>query len=130
MSAVEDLQAAMLALPQAELPTESLFHAGMYLRAVEMPADGLIVGKVHKCAHFLFLASGTLRIGQDTFHAPRVIPSNPGTKRALYAVTDCLFFTIHRTDTTDVASAEAEMVEPDETSPFLVGNKLPEKALT
>ncbi len=131
---VQALQDAMLKLPQFEPPTSHTFHAGMYLRAVEQPAGSTVVGALHKVPHFFYLAVGCLAVVdgevEEIIHAPRLLCTEPGAKRALFAVSDCLYFTIHRTDTTDVESAEDEMVEPDPSSPFLVGNKLPRKELT
>ena len=55
---------------------------------------------------------------------PAVIVSRPGTQRALAAVEDCTYLTVHRTEETDLDAVEADLVEPDPTSPFGVGNKL------
>lgn len=131
---VQALQDAMLKLPQFEPPTSHTFHAGMYLRAMEMPAGSTVVGKVHKVAHFFILSMGSLAVVdgevEEIIHAPRMLCTEPGAKRALYAITDCLMFTVHRTDTTDVEAAEDEMVEPEPASPFLTGNRLPQKEIT
>jgi hypothetical protein len=122
------LKTAMLALPQSEALTRDFFHGGMYVRAVEAVATTTIVGKLHKRPHLFFLAAGSVAMvdgdNSEIFHAPRMLQSEPGAQRAIHALTDCLFFTIHATETTDTASAEAEMVEPDPDSPFGIGNTL------
>lgn len=135
---VEMLQARMLALPELyyEPVTTHAFHAGMYCRQVWRAADVTIVGKVHKQEHFYYIVHGTVIVttddGVERITGPRLLCSKPGTKRAVYAETDALCMTFHRTDALTVEEAEAELVEPDESSPFLVGNKLDtkEKALT
>jgi hypothetical protein len=60
---------------------------------------------------------------------PRVLPSVPGTKRALFAVTDAVYMTVHRTDQVTIAAVEDEVVEADSTSPFTFGNILKAKEL-
>ncbi len=127
--AIDRLQAAMLEHPQVELETGHLFHHGTYCRMLWRPAGCLIVGKRHLKDHVYIVLSGTVRIGQDEHTGPKLIPCKAGTKRAVYAVTDALCVTFHETDATDVEAAEADLVEPDETSPFLPGNRLPVKEI-
>jgi hypothetical protein len=119
---IEDLQAAAAKLPQCELLTEHYFADGMYCRSLFRSADTLIVGKVHKAEHFYIIASGTVTIVGDghkeTVTGPRVFVSKPGTKRAVYAVTDATTMTVHRTDETDLEKIEAELIEEDETAMF------------
>ena len=125
---VQALQEEILKQPQVELPTEHIFHGGMYCRQVWQPAGTIIVGKVHKKEHFFMVVSGcvAVSVGEEAqeIRAPFLLTSHPGDKRAIYAITDTLYMTIHRTDETDVAAAEDELVEYDPTCPFLVGNKL------
>ena len=125
---VEALQAAMLELPQYEPPTEHVFHGGMYCRQVTIPAGCTIVGKKHKQDHLFMVVSGEVRIVDDgqaqTLTAPAVLQSKTGVKRAIYAITDTVFLTVHATPAKDVEQAEQMLVEPDENSPFTIGNKL------
>src|ERR1043165_3701116 len=125
---IERLQSEMLKLPQYEPLTTHIFHGGMYCRQVWRAADVWIVGKVHKKEHFYFIVHGTVQVttddGVQRITGPHLLCSKPGTKRAIYSETDALCVTFHRTDATTVEEAEAEMVEPDETSPFLPGNVL------
>jgi len=130
MSPILALKSEMLKHEQIELPTEHIFHGGMYCRQMFQPAGTIVLGKVHRSAHFFQVVSGTLQIGTECVEAPCLMTCEPGVQRALYALTDALYMTIHRTDATTVEQAEAELVEPDPDSPFLVGNTLPKKALT
>lgn len=132
---VEALQEAMLAFPQAELQSAHDFHGGMYLRQVMIPAGHTVVGKKHKRPHFFIVATGSLMISHKgepaTRHdAPYIHLSEPGTKRALYALADSLVFTVHATKAKTVKSAAAVMVEPDCSSPFLADNTLRREMLT
>jgi hypothetical protein len=55
---------------------------------------------------------------------PHVVQSKPGTKRAVYAVTDALCMTFHVTEATTVEEAEATLVEVDPTSMYSLGNRV------
>ncbi len=127
--AIVALQAAMAGLPQAELPTEHFFADGMYCRFLPRPAGTLIVGKVHRKEHFYIVCCGTVRVTNGEGAArditgPAVIVSQPGTKRAVLALTDATCLTVHRTDSTDLDDIEAELIEPDEAALFDARNNL------
>jgi hypothetical protein len=124
---VERVQEAVSKLPQYEPRTTHRFHAGMYCREVWREAGVLVVGKVHKKEHFYLIVSGTVCISDgigepQRFTGPHLIASAPGTKRAVYAETDVLCMTFHRTDATTVEAAEAELVEEDEAAMYGSGN--------
>lgn len=125
---VKDLQSEMLKMPQYQPETRHYFHGGMYCREVLHPEGVLIVGCVHKKEHFFVLSSGLLRIidddGAKEITGPTVICSKPGTKRAAYALTDCVIMTFHRLESTTLEEAEIELIEPDNGKAFDVGNIL------
>ena len=126
---IEQLQAEMVKMPQAELQTEHYFsESGMYCRKVFRPAGTLIVGKVHKHHHLFLCAMGEIiawtENGMKRLQAGDVVESKPGTKRVTLAVTDAIGMTVHRTDKTDLDEIEAELVELEETSMFDSGNNL------
>ena len=125
---VNALQAELSKLPQYEPTTENHFHGGMYCREVFRHAGVLVVGKVHKKEHFYMIAQGTVLIttddGAKRVTGPALLMSMPGTKRAVYAETDALCFTFHRTDAMTVENAEADLVEEDPDSMFEAGNKI------
>ena len=125
---VDALQKAISKHEQYEPETTHTFHGGMYCREVFRVAGALIVGKVHKKEHFYYVVHGTVLIttdsGAEEVTGPRLICSKPGTKRAVYAVTDALCVTFHRTDTATVADAENELVEFDPDAMFGHSNML------
>lgn len=126
---VDVLQQELSKLPQYEPETRHFFHGGMYCREVFRPAGVLIVGAVHKKEHFYLVVSGTVAITDGEGHVqevagPRLFLSNPGTKRAVYAITDALCMTFHATDAVSVEQAEKELVEADPNSMFSVGNRI------
>ena len=125
---IDRLQAEMAQMPQAELETEHFFSPGMYLRRVYRPAGTLIVGKVHKKAHFFLCAKGEIiawtETGMKRLQAGDVVESQPGTKRVTLSVTDSIGVTVHLTDKTDLDEIEQELVEPDDLALFDSSNKL------
>jgi len=128
---VAALKTALLQQPQIELPTTHTFHGGMYCRQVWRPAGAVIVGKVHKREHFYMVVAGTVSVTTDegvvTITGPHLLCSRPGTQRAVYAETDALCMTIHRTDATDIEAAETDLVEDEPDSAFTTGNILKQK---
>lgn len=122
---INRLQAEMMSHPQYEPVTKHRFHGGMYCREVWRAADVMIVGKVHRKEHFYMIVSGTVLIttddGAQRITGPALLESMPGTKRAVYAETDALCMTFHRTDALTLEDAEVELVE-EEISMFGPGN--------
>ena len=125
---VDALQKAISQFEQYEPETKHTFHGGMYCREVFRVAGALIVGKVHKKEHFYYVVHGTVLITTDSgaqeVTGPRLICSKPSTKRAVYAVTDALCVTFHRTDSDTVDDAENELVEIDPDAMFGHSNML------
>ena len=131
---VELLQQELLKLPQYEPQTDHYFHGGMYCRKVFRHAGVLVVGKVHKKEHFYLILSGTVQItdgdgNAEEFTGPHLFLSKPGTKRAVYAITDAVTMTFHATDATDIEQAESQLVEEDPDSMFSLGNRLKNKQI-
>lgn len=128
---VQRLQTEMAKLPQAQLETRHYFADGMYCREIPRPKHTVIVGKIHKREHFYMVISGSVAVYQDSgepkvLHAPAILISKPGTKRAVVALTDAVCCTVHRTENTDLDLIEAELIEPEEISLFDARNELKE----
>lgn len=126
---VETLQQALAELPQYEPETKHYFHGGMYCREVFRHAGVLVVGAVHKKEHFYLIVSGTVQITDGNGIAqevtgPYLFQSKPGTKRAVYAMTDAICMTFHATAATTIEEAETELVEADPNSMYSLGNKV------
>ena len=131
---VDVLQAEISKHPQYEPPTEHIFHGGMYCREVFRHAGVLVVGAVHKKEHFYLIVSGTVAItdGEGNVQevtGPHLFQSKPGTKRAVYAVTDALCMTFHAIEATSVEEAEAELVEVEPDSMYSLGNQVKHKEI-
>jgi len=123
---VEVLQAEVSKLPQYEPLTKHYFHGGMYCREVFREGGVLVVGAVHKKEHFYLIVSGTVAIttddGVEEVTGPHLFMSKPGTKRAVYAVTDALCMTFHAIEAKTVEEAEAELVEEEPNNMYSHGN--------
>lgn len=134
LSKVQALQVELLKMPQYEPVTRHTFHGGMYCREVFRHAGVLVVGKVHKKEHFYLIVGGTVAITTDDgvqhVTGPQLLCCKPGTKRAVYAETDALCMTFHRVDSATIEDAEAELVENEETSMYLPGNKIRHEVLS
>lgn len=131
---VETLQQELSKLPQYEPQTKHYFHGGMYCREVFRHAGVLVVGAVHKKEHFYLIVSGTVAItdGEGNVQevtGPHLFQSKPGTKRAVYAVTDALCMTFHAIEATSVEEAEAELVEVELDSMYSLGNQVKHKEI-
>lgn len=126
---IDRLQAELSKLPQFEPETKHYFHGGMYCREVFRPAGALIVGRVHKKEHFYYVVSGTVAITDgsgavEEVTGPKLFLSKPGTKRAVYALTDAICVTFHATDAKILANVESELVEEEPDALFDANNRL------
>ena len=132
---INKLQEAAAKLPQAQLFTEHFFIPGVYVRWLFRPADTLIVGKIHRKEHMYLVCSGEVTVVgpgyKERIVGPKMIISKPGTKRAVYAHTDAVCLTIHRTDETDLDKIEKELIEDDPDAMYDAYNhlKLDQKVL-
>jgi hypothetical protein len=131
---VDALQSELSKLPQYEPETKHYFHGGMYCREVFRHAGVLVVGAIHKKEHFYIIVSGTVVItdGEGNVQevtGPHLFQSKPGTKRAVYAITDTLCMTFHAIEATTIEEAEAELVEVDPDSMYSLGNQVKHKEI-
>jgi quercetin dioxygenase-like cupin family protein len=108
----------------AELPnqlkeediTSHYFADGVYLREMFMPEGSVVVGKIHRTKHLTIIASGTVQITTDEgvkeLTGPSVFVSEPGAKKAIYALTDATLMNPHPTEETDLDRIEDEFIAP------------------
>lgn len=128
------LQTELSKMPQYQPETRHYFHGGMYCREVFRHAGVLVVGAIHKKEHFYLIVSGTVAItdGQGNVQevtGPCLFQSKPGTKRAVYAITDALCMTFHAVDAITVEQAEAELIETEIDSMYSFGNQVKHKEI-
>jgi quercetin dioxygenase-like cupin family protein len=88
---------------------------GVYVRAIYIPKDYILTGKIHKHECINIMSKGLLAIsdGNGTYNTLRpgdIFNSPAGTKRAGYAVEDTIYVTVHRTDETEIDAIEDYLV--------------------
>ena len=94
-------------------PLRHFFADGCYIREIFNPAGEVIITKIHKVSHPFFLMKGTMSIltedGEQQISAPFYSITKAGTKRLIYAHTDCVFITVHATYKTDIEEIEKDI---------------------
>ena len=98
-------------------PLRHFFADGCYIREIFNPAGELLVTKTHKISHPFFLLQGQMSIlsedGEKQISAPFYSITKAGTKRVIYAHTDCIFVTVHVTDKTDIKEIEKDIIQEE-----------------
>jgi len=96
---IDALEAAMMLMPDVDIPIKHLFVKGMYVRQMEAPAGSLITSKIHKTQHPFTLSKGKLsvKVGDDwqEVTAPYTGVTQPGTRRVAIVLEDCVWTTYH-----------------------------------
>ena len=96
--------------------TKHHFSDGIYLRELFIPAGVVVTGKIHRSRHLTIIVSGTVRITTDhgvkEITGPAVFDSEPGIKKAAYAVTDVVLMNPHPTESTDLKEIEHKFIAP------------------
>ena len=114
---IQNLQDIFLAYDQVDCPLVHHFAPGVYAREIRVPAGTIVIGKIHIHAHLNIISKGSgfvaTETGREYFNAPYTFTSQVGTKRAVHAITDVIWTTIHLTEKTDLAEIEAEIIAPD-----------------
>ena len=117
ISKIMALEAALLALPQVDIPLKHTFCGGMYARAAFMKKGETVTGAFHKQANLNIMVSGDITVVTDEGGARltgfNIVPSKAGVKRAAHVHEDTIWITILRTDLTDVAEVERLLVTTD-----------------
>jgi len=93
------------------MPLTHKFAEGVYVREIFIPKGYVLTGKIHKHSHPNFLMKGEVIVvteqgGQEHLKAPLSIISQPGTKRAIMALEDTVWITVHVTNETDLEKIE------------------------
>ena len=100
-------------------PLTHNFTDGIYTREIRIPAGTMLTGKIHKHEHPNVLLSGEVLMvtehgGKEHVIGPKLMFSKPGTKRALYAITDLHWITFHHNpgNTQDLEKLENNIIAP------------------
>jgi len=108
------LEKCLKEMPQIDLPVKHYHIDGVYVRELFIPKGAVLTGKIHNTEHISILSQGEIMLvsekGTFSRKAPYTVVDAPGTKRAGYAVTDCTFINVMRSDKLTIEELEEELV--------------------
>lgn len=100
-----------------DLPINSSFSDGVYLRTIFMPRGSIVVGKKHKTKHFNIVHTGSADVWVNDKHmvikAPYIFESEEDVRKILYIHEDMYWSTVHATDLKDENEIEKLIIEED-----------------
>ena len=111
---VQALEAALLDLPQVEVQTQHVFHAGLYGRTITMPPGAVLTGALIKRSTLLIVAGHCHMFGADgarILQGYHVLPASAGRKQAFHAIEATSMTMLFATDATTVEEAEREFTD-------------------
>jgi len=112
------LQDIIKDMPQVTGETRHHFSDGMYARELFIPAGTVVVGALHKSQHLYMVVKGKCKVSSQyetvKIEAPYIGETIPGTKRVIYAETDCVWIGFFPTQLTDIDEIEAALIKPEE----------------
>lgn len=116
---IEQVEAAMLNLPQADCPLVHRFAPGLYIRELTVPAGVFVVAHKQRTRHLNIVLSGKFIMeGLDgnlqEMNAPLFFVAEPGRKTG-YALTTVVWQNIYATDETDIDKLEEMLLDKSET---------------
>ena len=101
-------------------PIDEKYGCCTYAREMFIPKNTVIIGKIHRHQHLNFITKGKVVVatefGEKNFEAPCTFISEVGLKRAVYALEDTLWTTVHMTEhkgEENLDKMEAEVIAPD-----------------
>jgi hypothetical protein len=99
------------------LPLKHSFAEGAYVREIFIPKGTVLTGKIHKHSHPNFLLKGEVIVvtehgGREHLKAPMSMISKAGTNRAIFALEDTVWVTVHVTNETDLKKIEDYVIAP------------------
>ena len=100
------------------MPLKHSFAEGVYVREIFIPKGMVLTGKIHRHSHPNFLMSGEVLVvtefgGREHLKAPLSMISKAGTKRAIIALEDTVWITVHVTSETDLEKIEGYVIAPN-----------------
>lgn len=101
-----------------QCPLTHHFAPKVYGREILLPAGSDVVGKIHRHAHLNVIVKGRALVatefGSHEVKAGDIFVSDPGTKRAVHAIEDTVWMTIHpnEADTQDLEQIEEYVIAP------------------
>lgn len=110
-----EIEKQLLALPQVQIKTQHILHAGMYSRTIVIPAGVVLTGALIKIATLLTIAGDVLvSRGDDEgvrITGTAVLPASAGRKQAFITYADTTVSMVFPTKAKTVEAAEAEFTD-------------------
>ena len=116
------LQDLMMDMPEEDkfdldALTQHFFAPGVYARMFFIEKDSVVVGKLHKTEHLNIICKGKCSVSTEDgpliLEGPCIVNSRPGIKKAVFALEDTTWITIHVTDETDLDKIEKQVIAKD-----------------
>lgn len=105
---------------QANCPLKHTFTPGLYAREIFVPAGTIVVTKIHKHEHPVFILRGDCTVYSNDgtlkrITAPCMMVTPAGTKRAVYVHEDTVWVTVHSNvdNETDLEKLESFLIAKD-----------------
>lgn len=99
------LEAALLKLPQVDMPVTHEHCDGLYARTIKIPADVALTGMVHRHECFFLVRRGQIAVTTDKgvvlLNAGDMVTSAAGSKRTGVTLTDVEITTFHANPTNE-----------------------------
>lgn len=111
---VRELESVAMTLPQTDIPTSHVFHAGMYGRTIMIPAGVMLTGALIKRATMLIVSGDCIvYIGNAAVKLTgyNVVPARANRKQVFMALTDTHMTMFFPTTVKNVAEAEVEFTD-------------------
>lgn len=97
------LEVRMLEYPKVDCPVDHVFTEKLYSRSICMPTGTLVSSRIHLTEHQFVVSKGCalVKINEEEWRrieAPFLGVTEPGTRRLLYILEDCVWTTFHVVD--------------------------------
>jgi hypothetical protein len=115
---IEQIEAAMLNMEQADCPVAHHFGPGIYVREVTLPKGIIAVGHSQRFEHLNIMLTGKVAMVDGdrvrVLEAPMIFVGQPGRKVG-YVMETCVWQNIYATDETDIDTLEATFLDKSDT---------------
>ena len=114
---ITDYQRALSQLPQIDVPVGHFFAEGLYARPMYMKPGESVVGATHGKEHLCVVVGNCIVVdgtSRRELIGVNIFVSKPGAKRAIIALGDVVWTTVHATTLTDVAEIEKAVLLPED----------------